>query len=392
MGEQPETTTMPRTGPKVLILYAQYGEGHWQAAQALKAGFARQGIADVRLFDLLAESHPIVNGVSRFVYRNSYTYWPHFYGWVYRATKDMKPRSLLAHWLHSFGADTMKRLIRREQPDIVIHTFPTLVVPAIAGRLGRRIRIYNVVTDFELHMRWVHPHVNKYYVATEDLREQLAGTGVPRERIAATGIPLRGAFVPNREKTAFAAAKFGLDPDRPVVLVMAGAYGALPGIRGLCDRLCADPGVQTAIVCGRNRVLASHLSHAYVDNANVAVFGYVEQIDELMGLSACIVTKPGGLTLSEAILAGLPIFLYRPVPGQEQGNARYLAAKGAAVVCRTNRELADAVHALLRDGARRREMLAALEGLRKEGAADRIVLDILQELPIIEINESATHS
>lgn len=372
-----------RTGTlKIVIVYASFGEGHRQAALALQQSFSNLGAADIVLLDLMAEAHPILNEFSRYFYSKSYTLWPQVYGWMYRATRGMKPNSLFAHWLHSLGADTLRRLIEKERPDAIVHTFPMLVLPSIARRFRRPIPMYNVVTDFDLHMRWVHPKVDKYYVATDDLREQLAKTGIPPARIAATGIPLRSSFSSFRTVSS-AAERFGFDPGDPIVLVMCGAYGARSSLRELCRRLASDDRTQVALVCGRNRTLEAAMRESFEAGDRVRVFGFVDLIHELMSISSCIVTKPGGLTLTEAMHARLPMFLYRPMPGQELNNARYLAAKGAAVICRTPGELANAIRDTLDNPARRKAMEKAISDLRKEGASDRIALDILQNLPIL---------
>jgi processive 1,2-diacylglycerol beta-glucosyltransferase len=136
---------------KVFILYARFGEGHWQAATALRHSFERQGNTEVLLIDLLAESHPVINEVSRFVYKKSYHVLPQVYGWVYEVTKGMKSDSVFATWLHSFGTLALQKLVERELPDAIIHTFPILVLPTVAHRVGRKIPMFNVVTDFDLH-------------------------------------------------------------------------------------------------------------------------------------------------------------------------------------------------------------------------------------------------
>ncbi|CAM3751365.1 glycosyltransferase [Cohnella lubricantis] len=368
---------------RIIIVYASFGDGHRQAALALQQSFSSLGAANIVLLDLMAEAHPILNEFSRYFYMKSYTLWPQVYGWMYQATRCMKPNSLFAHWLHSWGADTLRRLIEKERPDAIVHTFPMLVLPSIARRIQRPIPMYNVVTDFDLHMRWVHPKIDKYYVATDDLRDELARTGIPPARIAATGIPLRSTFsMPRRLERE--AERFGFDPEQPVVLVMCGAYGARSGLGELCRRLASAGRTQVALVCGRNRALEAAFRERFnTDGSRVRVFGYVESIHELMSIASCIVTKPGGLTLTEAMQARLPIFLYRPMPGQELNNARYLAAKGAAVICRTPGALAAEIESTLESPGRRSAMQSAIDTLRKEGAADRIALDILQNLPIL---------
>ncbi|MFD0672501.1 glycosyltransferase [Cohnella sp. GCM10027633] len=371
---------------KLLIVYARFGDGHLQAAAALRDSFTRLGLADAQTVDLLAQSHPLLNEVSKFVYRQSYTLFPRVYGWVYESTKHMKSDSSFAHWLHSFGKTALRKLVLREQPDAVIHTFPSLALPAIYSRVGRRVPMFNVVTDFDLHMRWVHPQVDKYYVATDDLRLQLAGLGIDDRRIAATGIPLRPSFADMEDmpERAAIARQFGIPNDKLTVLVMGGAYGNAADLRTLCEKLSERPDVHTVVVCGRNRAIRADLHRRMAARANVAVLGYVDRIDVLMRLATCIVTKPGGLTTSEAIEAGLPIFLYRPVPGQERNNARYLQRRGAAVVCRSTGELIREISRLLEDPRRLAAMRQALDLLRKGRAADRIALDIADQLHIME--------
>jgi len=361
---------------KVFILYARYGEGHWQAASALKQSFAKLGNVEIKLVDLLEESHPVLNGVSRFVYRKSYSVLPQAYGWVYQRTKSMKPDSLLASWLHSIGVPALLKMVERERPDAIVHTFPTLACPQVQHRMHRKIPMFNVITDFDLHLRWVHPDIDKYYVATDDMLRQLCGLGIDSVRVAATGIPLRPEFQ---------ALSSGAKAEQPTILVMADAGMAPARAAELCQSLARRLGVRIVAACGRNRALRRFLEEQLQDNSQVTVLGYVERIHEWMAISSCIVTKPGGLTLSEAIAARLPIFLYRPVPGQENNNARYLESKGAAAVCRTAGQLTQAIAEHFEKPWIRERMLQAIDSLRKADASDAIALDIARQLNIMEV-------
>ncbi|RKP50112.1 diacylglycerol glucosyltransferase [Cohnella endophytica] len=376
---------------KIFILYARFGDGHWQAATALRQSFECLGRTEVKLIDLLAESHPVLNEVSRFVYNKSYNLLPQVYGWVYDATKGMKSDSLFANWLHSFGALTLRKLMEQERPDAIIHTFPTLVLPFIARKSGYTIPMYNVVTDFDLHRRWVHPEVDKYYVATEDISVQLSKLGVHSDRIAATGIPIRPTFL-NGMNAKSIFARYGLSPERPIALIMAAPNVPCSETAEMCRSLSGKCRAQVIVVCGRNRALYDELSEIFSFEPSVLTLGFVERIDELMAVSSCIVTKPGGLTLSEAIAAQLPILLYRPVPGQELGNARYLESKGAAVICRSVEHLSRSVAELLQVPSRRIAMRNALKFLSKKNASDNIALDIERQLHIMEEASVATAS
>ncbi|MNZ45445.1 Processive diacylglycerol beta-glucosyltransferase [compost metagenome] len=376
-----------RHQPKLLILYASYGEGHIQVARAIRDTLEAYGNNRTVLVDLMAESHPWLNAMTRSFYLKSYTYMPSLYGWVYNLTKPMKHNSMLGGLLHSFGRDKIKRILAEEQPDAVIHTFPFFALPELKKRTSLHPPSYVVITDFDLHGRWVHPSIERYYVATHDLKQELSMLDIPASSVLVSGIPLKRGF---RAAAASSElfARYQLQPDKPVVLMMAGAQGVMPDVAEICERLLQDSAVQIALVCGHNHQLKDKMSRLFQKHEHAGdlhVFGFIDQIHELMAISQCLITKPGGVTLSEAIAAGLPIFIYRPVPGQEKQNALYLEAKGAAAVAYSPERLSDEILKLMHDPMRligRKQSIRSLQP--SHTAADAIVLDILSNIRIME--------
>ncbi|WP_042168178.1 MGDG synthase family glycosyltransferase [Paenibacillus gorillae] len=372
--------------PKLLILYASYGEGHVQAARAIRDALEEQGNYRTVLIDLMAESHPWLNEMTRKFYQQSYTRLPALYGWVYGVTRPMKHDSLFGGLLHSLGRDKIKRIMAQEKPDAVIHTFPLFALPSLNRRslLFGNPPSYAVITDFDLHRRWVHPDIERYYVATDDLKQELGMLGIRSTSVHVSGIPLKPGFrnvAPDLELFR----KFGLDSARPTILLMAGAQGVMPHIGKLCSGLLHEhPSVQIALVCGRNERLRLTVERRFAQHphgSRLHLFGYVEQIHELMSISTCLVTKPGGVTLSEGIAAGLPIFIYRPVPGQEKQNAVYLQSKGAAVICRKPEQLISSLLSVINDPERLSSSKACLNSLQfTESAAESIARDILSRI------------
>ncbi|WP_274648850.1 MGDG synthase family glycosyltransferase [Paenibacillus humicola] len=372
--------------PKLMILYASYGEGHLQAACALRDALESLGIGRTVLVDLLAEAHPWINGMTRRFYMKSFTLMPGLYGWLYDRTRPMKHDSLFAEWLHSFGRDRLRRLLSEERPDAVIHTFPLLAMPALKRRTGLHIPTCTVVTDFDLHRRWVHPDIDRYYVPTEDMRRELISLGIPDSRICVSGIPLKSGF--RSVAPAPGLRKFyGLPESGPVVLLMAGARGVLPGLAGVIAALLKQPQLTVALVCGRNETLARQIRSLFAGRPEadrLRVFGFVERMHELMAVASCIVTKPGGVTLAEALAAELPIFAYKPVPGQERNNALYLAGQGAATIACTPDQLCEEILKLLGDPIRLKTSRHALRKLQHGSAADTVALDFCSSLHIME--------
>ncbi|KAF6573795.1 MGDG synthase family glycosyltransferase [Paenibacillus sp. SEL3] len=368
--------------PKILILYASYGEGHVQAARAIKDSLRRLGHCEVRLLDLMAESHPWLNSLTKFVYMQSFKTIPQLYGWVYNITRGMQATSAFGHVLHSFGMRQLTLTLKKELPDLVVHTFPQLALPALRRKMGMHLPIVNVVTDFDLHGRWLHPDIDRYYVATEDMQQEAAQRGIPIERIAATGIPIHASFYNMSADEAPVQEQLipPLQAETTTLLIMAGAYGVLSGIMDICQQLSQLPQLRLLIVCGRNQQLKAELDALYADYPDIYTYGFVDFVPALMRASNLVITKPGGITLSESIASGLPILVFKPVPGQELNNALYLQQKGAARIARTTEELIQHCLDLISIPSLAGEMTQAIKLLRKPHPADQIAEDILHQL------------
>lgn len=378
--------------PNVLILYASYGDGHYQATKALEKSLNERGIHQVKMLDLMAEAHPKLNDLTRFVYMQSYRTIPGLYGLVYNMTKDMKADKPFAHILHAFGTRRLEEYLKTERPGVVIHTFPQMVMPKLRRKIGMDIPIVNVVTDFDLHGRWLHPDVDRFYVATEEMRREAAEVGIDPNRITVSGIPIKYGFgLDNLEKKSspeYAAARalrtgempvpgISLDPTRKTVLLMAGAYGVMLGLRRVCDLLLEQNDIQIIVVCGRNEEMRAGLAQQYADSERIQILGFTDRVASLMRMSDCIVTKPGGITLAESLACQLPIFLFRPVPGQERNNAVYLEEQGTAFVSRTADELANQISTLLGDPTKLQAARDRAATLGHPHAADEIADDLI---------------
>jgi processive 1,2-diacylglycerol beta-glucosyltransferase len=198
--------------------------------------------------------------------------------------------------------------------------------------------------------------------------------GIPDSQITVSGIPIREQFHDN----VFAESD---TPDggarQRSVLIMAAAYG-LRDVKKMIGHLSAIPNVRINVVCGRNAKLKETLECCYRSQDHIGIFGFVERIARLMGESSCIVTKAGGVTLSEAIQMNVPPLIYKPFPGQEKENARYLAGVGAACVVHSAGELAARVRELLFNERFSQNMKEKIRSLKKDNAADTIVQDVLR--------------
>jgi processive 1,2-diacylglycerol beta-glucosyltransferase len=364
--------------PKILVFYASYGEGHIQVSKALINSFKDSGIKHIKMIDLLAEAHPLLDALSRFFYLKSTSYWPQLYGWSYYRTFNMQHDQLIGKWLNSLCIPKLQAIIQREKPDAVINTFPMLSMSELRKKIGLFIPTFTVLTDYILHSRWLHPGTDKYFVATEDLKNTMIQKGIKSERISVSGIPIRKVFQQSFDVEAI-VKKYHLDPQKKNVLIMANAYSGMSNLKKMISALLLED-VQILFVCGSNKSLRAKLDTIFGDEAKVKIMGFVDQIQELMAISSCIITKAGGITLTEAIVLQLPILVFRPLPGQELENALYLAKKKLLFITNNINEMKSIVHQLISNNEQRSQMKQAMGAMQKKAASEFVVSEILNEI------------
>ena len=245
--------------------------------------------------------------------------------------------------------------------------------------------VASIVTDFEAHALWMDPCVDLYCVASEETRARLVARGAAPDAVLATGIPISLKFSTRPDVGAVRKA-MGLRDDLPVLLVLSGGFGMGPvaGIVAALDQ--ARPAFQTLVVTGRNEKLRREL--ATQDRRHPThVLGYASNMHELMSAADLIVTKPGGLTSSEVLAIGRPIFIVNPIPGQEAANSDFLLERGAAAKANRVEDLPYRIEQLL--GSKKlAEMARAAKALGRPDAARRICEAVIGRLATKDIKTS----
>jgi processive 1,2-diacylglycerol beta-glucosyltransferase len=204
--------------------------------------------------------------------------------------------------------------------------------------------------------------------------------GIKRDRIVVSGIPVDPRFGRPRLPVAELRAALGLPRDRRIVLMMGGGLGIGPLDRMIRSLAKVDVPLAGAIIVGRNGRLEKRvLAVAEQTEYPLRVFGFVDNVFDYMHASDVLLSKPGGLTSSEALSAELPMVLVKPLPGQEERNTRYLVSRRAAVRAKGDRQLAQLVREILTCGERRAQLCESIDALRRPDAA-RIVAERIVEL------------
>ena len=332
-----------REKDKVLILFGSYGDGHKQVAYALHEAIKQHSPhLESVVLDITKWLHPYLHPINQYFYRQGIVKFPSAYGYLFQKTRRVSPLSLLLKNVLSHGASRILSLLQDVQPSVVVSTFP------MAAGIMSKLKTYEltnvptvtVITDHTDHSYWIHPHTNQYIVGSHGTCHSLVQLGIPNSQITVTGIPIRAEFCQSYDRKSL-AVKHGIDPAKPTALVMGGGYGMIgEGLSTILSlKMIMDP-MQLIIVCGHNENLRNLLREKMrTSRHQILITGYIDYVHELMALSDIMITKPGGVTTFEAMAMELPMILYKPIPGQEQDNARFLVNAGAAVLAEDPQDL-----------------------------------------------------
>ncbi len=361
------------SGPvRALVLSASVGAGHVRAAQALESALAGSGDGcSARHVDVLSLANPLFRRIYGRGYLDLVNHAPTLVRLLYDRTDappdPFRAGARLRGALERASLPGWARLLGSPEWDVVVctHFLPGALAAGLCRAGLLRVPWATVVTDFDAHGMWVNQPCDRYFVASTEAAASLAHWGVPCERIEATGIPVHPAPAsPGAAPDPLREA--GLSDERgPLVLLMAGGFGVGP-IRSVFESLLGLP-VRLLALCGRNQRVRAELSdlvRARGAGPRAAAIGFTSRVPDLLALSTLVVSKPGGLTVSECLAAGVPLAVMHPIPGQEERNADFLLERGCAIKLNGPGAVAAKVAALLADPARLRIMA---ERARAEG-------------------------
>ena len=366
---------------RILIVSASAGAGHTRAGQALEDAFARlDPVATVRHVDILDFTAKAYKKAYAGGFLTMVNHAPALWGALYRASDRVRRRAeeRFTRVFDRLEFAAFRTFVRDFAPDAVLatHFLPCQVFAPTRERGDDRFPLHVAITDFDVHAFWVQPTADRFHVGSDEVRAILAGRGIPFERIEVTGIPIARAFSATYDRSAI-RGKLGLDDARPVVLVTAGGAG-VGAFADAVQAILDCPGVQVIAVAGRNEALRRRLvSLEPPPGTALRVFGFTDEIAELMAASDLAVAKSGGLTTSECLAMGLPMVVREPIPGQEERNADYLAEVGAGVKAHGLESLRFKVKALLADPERLARMRTAGLAAGRPAAAIDIARTVL---------------
>jgi processive 1,2-diacylglycerol beta-glucosyltransferase len=371
---------------RILIATVTAGAGHLAAAAALEEAWRASRPGDtVERLDLVKLFSPLHRRIVSDGYVKLVEKAPELWGLMFKKTDDPKLAQRLnriQRILPSNSRVRFGRYVRQFKPEGVLCThYLPLETLGHLKRGRRRLTptplVVSIVTDFEAHALWMAPGVDLYCVAAEETKARLVARGVAGESVLVTGIPIAAKFSARPDPLA-ARKALGLRDDQQTLLVLSGGFGMGPVGEILTQLDKVERQFQTVVVTGRNRELRRELA-AQDRKHPTHVLGFASNMHELMGLADLIITKPGGLTSSEALALGKPLFILNPIPGQEAANSDFLLERGAAAKANRVEDLPYRIEQLLLT-KKLPEMARAAKALGRPNAAQTICCAVLERM------------
>lgn len=357
----------------VLIFSASYGAGHYQVSNALATAIKQQRHEwNVEICDFLNYINPFVKQTLLFGYHQVIKHFSTGYKWFYEATRHLPPDSRWQRMLNRIGRQKLLEAIYSRSPSVIVCTFPNPagVISYLKSRGYINTPLVTVITDVAFHSQWIHPYVDAYILAADVVAKYLKRKGIPPSRLYVTGLPLRQEFMaPCHDPSIW--ERYGLRRDLFTLLMMGGGCGLLSDMEDICESLAKlDLPMQAIAVTGTNYALAKRLEDiSQHSKIPLRVLGYVDNIAELMEISDLLLTKAGGVTVFEALAKKLPMLIYKPLPGHERSNARFLVRYKVAVQVDDEEEVVKTIIDCINDPSILKSMAQATEPISKPFAA-----------------------
>jgi processive 1,2-diacylglycerol beta-glucosyltransferase len=404
----------------VLILSSAIGSGHMRASAALTKGVELLALElECLTVDFPREVSPVVETLLRQAYLDSLKLMPDVYGKIYRMsevraskqgtirrTSDVYERisQISELWaaryagsyqgdhpdLHSrhprrSGLRTLGRLAEKTKAKVLVapHFYGARVLGNYKERNPRAFTTV-VLTDYVPHPVGVPPNLDLYIVADEAAAEAVEKLGVPEKHIHPTGIPIDPTFeevadVPGVRQDLLELPPESEGDDLPVVIVMGGGLGGGHLESVVASLLEASAAMNLVVLCGSNTNSCERLRHIAERRGRSATFlSFTDRVRDLMAASAVLVTKPGGMSCTEALASGLPQVLFNPIPGQEEDNTAAMVRYGAGVMVESTDDILGETLKILTSPSHRRRMVESAHSAHRPHSAKsaaRLVLD-----------------
>jgi 1,2-diacylglycerol 3-beta-galactosyltransferase len=338
---------------RFLILTSDSGFGHRSAAnsiaKALRLLHPKEVVVSI-VNPIFEQPTSRILKMTELNYDKMVRNYPSWYRLAYEISDSRYASTLVEGTLKLALKKNIQQIIGQFQPDAILNTNQMFNSPTGAALNGLKVKppFYTIVTDLaDVHSMWFNSNPDLFFVASETVKSKAISSGIPDKDILITGIPVDPAFCFNQMSKYNLRCSLGLDPNLTTLLVVGSQR-----VKGIYNHLKALEKVpypfQVVVITGGDNALYEKLRKR-IWHYPIQVKNYVTNIPDWMLSADLLITKAGGLILSEGLAAGLPIILINNLPGQEEGNVRFILENHAGILAGTPVELTRIMNSWLRD-------------------------------------------
>lgn len=350
---------------RILILTATFGMGHKSVSKAISDELSRlQGNNEIYIVDLFDIIQPKLKEPMQKGYNMLTREFEGLYNIFYEHKQEAKQNFIDQVFYKSYQKKFDQYMITFS-PDVIISTFPT--TSGFAARFKKRhlseTPLITVITDVVDSWEWLHEGTDYYFVPSREVARYLETKGIDKHKITVTGIPVRAAFKSNGIQMSPTPSKH--------VLIMSSAMGKIKIDVTFLKALNQVPDVYYTIVTGTDTELYETLNQYAFEK--IRVLGYVDDIANLMKSADLIYTKPGGVTLFEAIHQQLPLVIQETSIGQETANIAFIKKRHIGISVDAPDEFIEVIKQIISNDLILKRMRNNMKKLKREFHEDAIV-------------------
>lgn len=319
---------------RALILSVSAGGGHSHAAEAMKVYLKQNNPnSEIKVVDTLKFINPIIDKVVIGGYLQTIKATPSLFGKLYSHSESDFGLATISSKINEIMSFRLFPFVKKYNPDIIIctHPFPAEMMSIIKSKNKTTIPVITILTDYAVHSFWLHPFTDAYVVSNSDITADMILRDVDKKQIYELGIPVNPSFIQQYDKND-TLNDLNLSPNKPTILVMGGSLG-MGKISNIYEQLSdVNEDIQIIVITGSNKKLYAELQNLKQSSSkDTRIIGFTEHVNKYMQACDLLLTKPGGLTIAEALICEIPIGVFSPIPGVEEHNAQFLIKHNLAV-------------------------------------------------------------
>ena len=350
---------------KILIFYASYGGGHLNAAKSVNEYIvSNYPNIDVEMIDCMKYVNKTIEKVTTAAYREMAKKLPWAWGKIY-SDSQKGPLAHISSRSNKILAIKLLKLLRDKNPDLIIstHPFGSQMCSYLKRKEKINSKIATIMTDFAPHDQWLvgNKHTDYFFVAHDKMKEYLISKGIDASKVFVTGIPLSNRFLQKYDRNTI-LSDLNFEDNKLNILFFGGGEFGLGKTRTFnifegFVKYCVN--MQIIAIAGKNPQMKQafeEIVEKYNAGNRIRVLPFTNKVPEFMSISDLVVTKPGGMTITESLASNLPMILINPIPGQEEENAEFLESKGAGIWIKKNDDVIEILEKLFNNKNKLKEI------------------------------------